>query len=34
MTEEGQLRLIEEIEKYEPFNEMEERDKELILRAL
>ena len=34
MTEEGQLRLIEEIEKYEPFNEMEEREKELILRAL
>lgn len=34
MTEEGQLRLIEEIEIYEPFNEMEERDKELILRAL
>lgn len=34
MTEEGQLRLIEEIEKYKPFNEMEERDKELILRAL
>ncbi len=34
MTVEGQLRLIEEIEKYEPFNEMEERDKELILRAL
>ena len=34
MTEEGQLRLIEEIEKYKPFNEMEERDKELILSAL
>ena len=34
MTEKGRLRLIEEIEKYKPFNEMEERDKELILRAL
>ena len=34
MTGKGDLRLIEEIENYRPSNEMEERDKELILGAL
>jgi 8-oxo-dGTP pyrophosphatase MutT (NUDIX family) len=34
VTGKGDLRLIEEIENYRPSNEMEERDKELILGAL